>query len=101
MTISQLVQFYAPLAGLLAVVFWLGVLSQRVRNLEERINVLRADHDDGHSDHDMLIEMRTKMSLVVDRLDIFDRRMQGVQRQLGNLMIKGGAGFEHGIETHD
>lgn len=95
MTVTELVQLYAPLAGLLAVVFWLGVLSQKVKDLQERVATLRSDHDGTGSDHDLLVELRTQMRLVVDRLSGLERTMQGTQRQLGNLMMKGGAGFEH------
>lgn len=94
MNITQLVQLYAPLAGLLMVVFWLGVLSQRVKDLQDRVAGLRKEQDDSGDDHDLLVELKTKMTLIADRLDGFERGMQGVQRQLGNLMIKGGAGFE-------
>lgn len=34
MTSAQLLQLYAPLAGLLVLAFWVGGLSQRVRGLE-------------------------------------------------------------------
>lgn len=96
LTVTQLLQLYAPLAGLLAVVFWLGVLSQKVKNLESDIAGLQKDQDDGSDDHDLLIGLKTTMEAMSKRLDSFDRSMQGVQRTLGNMMIKGGASFEHG-----
>ena len=35
MSFAEAIQLYLPLAGLLSVVFWLGVLSQRVKTLEK------------------------------------------------------------------
>lgn len=35
MTAAGMVQLYAPFVGLLALAFWMGVLSQRVRQLEK------------------------------------------------------------------
>lgn len=35
MTAAAILQFYAPFAGMLALSFWMGVLSQRVRQLEK------------------------------------------------------------------
>jgi hypothetical protein len=35
MTAGEIVQFYAPFVGLMALAFWMGVLSQRVRQLEK------------------------------------------------------------------
>ncbi len=35
MTAADVVQFYAPFVGLMALAFWMGVLSQRVRQLEK------------------------------------------------------------------
>lgn len=42
MTIEQLFQLYAPLVGLLGLSFWTGVLSQRVRSAEARVDSLEA-----------------------------------------------------------
>lgn len=35
MTAADALQFYAPFVGLMALAFWMGVLSQRVRQLEK------------------------------------------------------------------
>lgn len=91
MTIAQLMQLYAPLAGLLAVVFWLGVLSERVRALAERVKALERARTDGRDDHDLLVKLETTQEAMLARLDSFDRALQNVQRQLGNIMVKGGA----------
>jgi hypothetical protein len=34
MTVAEVLQFYAPFAGRLGIVYWLGVLSNRVITLE-------------------------------------------------------------------
>lgn len=98
MTVTQLVQLYAPLAGLLMVVFWLGVLSQRVKSLEGQVASLE-EHDGPGGSGERLVRLEVTMESVQSTLLSLDRGMQGVQRQLGNLMIKGGAGFETGAHT--
>jgi hypothetical protein len=40
MTTTELLQFYAPLVGLLGLAFWTGVLSQRVKSADARIKSL-------------------------------------------------------------
>lgn len=35
MTSASMLQLYAPFVGLMALAFWMGVLSQRVRQLEK------------------------------------------------------------------
>lgn len=94
MTVTELVQLYAPLAGLLAVVFWLGVLSQKVKALETTVTELQ-EHDGPGGNSERLVRLEVTMEGVQTTLQSLDRGMQGVQRQLGNLMLKGGAGFEH------
>ncbi len=42
MTIAQLVQLYAPLAGLLILAFWVGRLGQKVDDLKEDVETLKA-----------------------------------------------------------
>jgi hypothetical protein len=88
MTVTELVQLYAPLCGLLGVVFWLGVLSQKVKNLEDCVATLKRDHTDGDNS-DRLIRVEVKMEAMSAELSTMSRAMQGVQRQLGNLMKPG------------
>jgi hypothetical protein len=79
MSLEQLIQVYAPLAGLLAMAFWVGGLSARVRQLEK----------DALS-HDGILErlarLETNSTNIFVRLESIDRGMQSVQRQFGNLM---------------
>lgn len=84
MTASQLVQFYAPFGGLLVVVFWLGVLSQTVKDLKNDVIKLMDQTDDG-SMSERMVRIETLMGGVQTSMEKLDRNMQGVQRQLGNI----------------
>jgi hypothetical protein len=103
MTVPQLLQFYAPLAGLLAVVFMLGVLSNRVKTLESqrRDDNERAERErqemkeaalaivkEGATDHDTLILVAADVTTIKASIGSLERNYQGIQRQLGNLMQK-------------
>ena len=96
MTVTQLFQLYAPLVGMLGLAFWVGVLSQRVKQLEETAKELKDAHDDQNAVFERLVRLEVNMENVVNQLGSLDRGMQGVQRQLGNLMHKGGAIQEFG-----
>lgn len=89
LTVSQLLQFYAPLAGLLGVVFWLGVLSERVKTLSRRVDDLEKAGEEAGGDVRKLVTLEVQMGNVLTRLDSVDRSLSGVQRQLGNLVVKG------------
>jgi hypothetical protein len=84
MTVQQLVQLYAPLAGLLAVVFWLGVLSERVRRLREDVTSLEQS-DAATKDGERLVRLETKMEGVKECLESTDRQLAGIHRQLANI----------------
>ncbi len=93
MTFAQVMQLYAPLAGLLVVVFWLGVLSQRVKSLEEDVKDLKSDGGkDGSSER--IVRLEVKMDGVGEQLASINRNMAGVQRQLANIAT--GQGLPHG-----
>jgi hypothetical protein len=80
MTVTQLVQLYAPLAGLLIIAFWLGVLSQRVKQLESNM-----------PDSKMLARLEVKVEAIEADLQGIRRDIHTIQRQLGNLMTGGAA----------
>lgn len=80
MTVTELVQLYAPMVGLMALCFWVGSLSQRVKDLEKR-------SDDDAPKGDRLTRLETGMEGVKEKLEALDRGQQGIQRQLGNLMM--------------
>lgn len=82
MTVEQLIQLYAPLAGLLCMAFWTGVLSQRVKTLEDSAK-------DEKSSGERLVKVEVTLGTVHDDVQGIKRSMEGVQRQLGNLMTRG------------
>lgn len=77
MTISELVQLYVPLAGLIGMAFWTGVLSQRVRQLENRWTTERADS---------LVRMEAKVDAQGKDLEKISVSIEGIHRALGNIM---------------
>lgn len=85
MSVTQILQFYAPMAGLLCVVFWLGVLSNRVVTLE-REERDRKDREKGVADErDRLVRMETLLDAAKDQMDRMTRELAGMQRQLANI----------------
>jgi hypothetical protein len=100
LSLTQLLQLYAPLAGLLVVAFMLGTLSNRVKTLERERQADKAQGErereemkaaalavvhEGREDHDTLILLAGDMKTVKDTLEKMDRNWQGVQRQLASL----------------
>lgn len=76
MSLAQLVQLYAPFAGLMALSAWMGALSQRVKHLEgEGINQTR----------DKVIALEVKVDNLTVSTDRTGRELAGVHRQLANL----------------
>lgn len=76
MTLTQLVQLYAPFAGLMALSAWMGALSQRVKHLEgEGINQTR----------DKVIALEVKVDNLITASERGTREIAGVHRQLANL----------------
>ena len=90
MTITEILQLYTPLAGLLVVVFWLGVLSERVGQLRSRLTKAEADitilqGEDGHGSV-RLVRLEVQMENIAAQVESMVRAMEGVQRQFANLM---------------
>jgi hypothetical protein len=95
MTVAELVQLYAPLAGLLVLAFWVGALSERVKNLRKDVDELKKRSDAEVGEGGMLermIRMEVKLEGANTQLGSLDRHMQGVQRQIANLMKSPGVG---------
>jgi hypothetical protein len=82
---TDLIQLYAPLAGLLALAFWTGVLSQKVSNLSDRLVKLETESDGDMKTVDRLARLETKMDAQHGELEKVSRNLEGVQRQLGNI----------------
>lgn len=88
MTIPQLLQFYAPLAGLLVMAFMLGALSNRVGTLErerkEDKTTEAALTVAKQNDHDTLIIVASDVTAIKESMAGLHRDMAEVQRQLAN-----------------
>lgn len=100
MTLSALVQLYAPLAGLLVMAFWLGLQTQRVSSLENQVKGLQDEEDQSLDQRDRLIRLEVQMEVATKSLESVDRGMQGVQRQLAVLARSSGAIVEFGGAPH-
>ena len=85
MTLSEALQLYAPLAGLLAVVFWLGVLSNRVVTLEREERDRKEREKSIVDERDRIVRMETTIDAMKGQMDRVVRELAGVQRQLANL----------------
>lgn len=90
MTVPQLVAFYTILSGLGATVaalaFWSGVLHQKVVSQGREIRELKDAKAGERGDRDRLIIIETTLANVRDSQDSMKRALDGLQRQLGNLM---------------
>lgn len=82
MNLTELIQFYAPFAGLMALSAWVGALSERVRNLQASVKKLENEEPSGR---DRMIRLETKMEGVETSIGSIDRSIQGINRQLANL----------------
>lgn len=95
MTLGEVLQLYAPLAGLLVLAFLMGVQHQRTAQLERLTGELRAAGGRavgaGDSVIDRLARLETNSENNTKQLEKIDRQMEGVQRQLTNLMRGGKA----------
>ena len=79
MSAGDAVQFYAPFAGLMALAFWMGVLSQRVRQLEKDSKPETVSAQ--------LARLDERMGSAERQLGSIDGHLQGVHRQLGNIAM--------------
>lgn len=84
LTVQQLFQLYAPLAGLLAVVFWLGVLSNRVANLE----AFKKSQDERNladaTEVASVIRTEEQVKTLFKMVEKMERELAGMQRTLAN-----------------
>lgn len=79
MSVTALFQLYAPFAGIAALCFWVGMLHQRVKTLETSA---KRDREDG----ERLVRVETKLESVEEDVEKILRHMDGINRQLGNIM---------------
>lgn len=90
MTVSQALQLYAPMAGLLAVVFWLGVLSNRVATLEREERDRKTRDLANVTDRDKITRLETLIDGASEKMERFERQLDGVHRQLANIATRSG-----------
>ena len=84
MTLSELLQLYAPLAGMLMLAFWVGVLSERIKGLRADLTDLESSTSAGGLPSIIRLEEQVRnMDVELQKLN---RGVEGVQRQIGNLM---------------
>jgi len=83
-----LMVYYPLIAAVGGMLFWSGVLSQRVRTLEREQAESKKDREGDGSVRDRLTRIETLMEGFQTRMGEFSRGMGGVQRQLANLMGK-------------
>lgn len=91
LSITQLFQLYAPLAGLLVVTFYLGALSNRTKVSENRILKLETKVDGAATDAVHLGRLEERVDGVKISVDKMEREVHGIQRSLSNL-VTGKAG---------
>ena len=86
LTVQQLFQLYAPLAGLLVLAFWTGGLSQRVKSLEEDVKAAHTKLGEVGGSGERMVRLEVQMEQANAKLHAIERGQAGVQRQLANLV---------------
>lgn len=89
MTVENIIALYAPLAGVVGLAFWSGVLTQKVAGVKEDHNT-RLNKLERHSEADTTVAVQigvltANVATVTKNLEKVDRDMQGVQRTLANM----------------
>lgn len=89
MTTQDIIALYAPLAGVVGLAFWSGVLTQKVAGLKED-HEKRLSKLEQHSEADNGVAVQIgvlteRLTTVSKNLEKVDRDMQGVQRTLANI----------------
>lgn len=84
MSVQELVQLYAPLAGMLAMAFWLGVLSERVRAIQERL--LKVESHDTVADAPVVVRLAGDVEGMGKTQTRFARDLENLQRQIVSAM---------------
>ena len=92
MTLAELVQLYAPFAGLALLSFWVGALGERVKNLRKDLDkvLVREAAETGEGGIlERMIRAEIHLENALKQLESMDRHIQSINRQLGNLMKAG------------
>lgn len=93
-TVAGLLQFYALLAGLLGLAFWVGALNERVKAC--RIAIEKLQDDGTIADAPTVVRLEEKVQNLTAAVEKLVRGMDGVQRQIGNFMRAPGKVVEMG-----
>jgi predicted CopG family antitoxin len=96
LTTDNIIQLYAPLAGLAILAAWVGALGQKVSDVVRRLGELEK-----HNETDIVMavtigRLEERINTVVTGQGKLDRDMQGVQRTLANMTSKA-----RGIQSFD
>lgn len=95
LTLTEVAQLFAIGSALAGLVFWSGVLSNRVRNIEKQIE---REEPDGKK----LVRVEVTLENMGLEIASIKRALEGIQRQLGNLMTgRGGFMESHRVEDHE
>lgn len=89
---NDLMVFYPLVAAVGGLLFWSGTLSQRVKTNEREIAALKTDADGAGTLRERLGRFEERLDTLTSNAAQLSRGMEGVQRQLGNLMQRGQAG---------
>ena len=75
-----------------------GVSVNRLKALEIRLAFTENEH---RADHDLLIEIKTKLDMIIQRIDKIESRMDSIENRMGKLEneISGLKGRIDGIEN--
>lgn len=84
--VLQITQLAATLAGLGALAFHAGALSQRVKHLEKEV-FSEAGQKSRSDDHDRLVKVEMTTTSIHEDVHQMKASMVGIQRQLGNLTM--------------
>jgi hypothetical protein len=87
-TLSQVLQLYAPLLGLLALAFWTGGLSARVKALENSVKQLVDEAKGENTVLQRLTRLETQMEGAIEASKEVKRGLDGENRQLSALVVQ-------------
>lgn len=99
-SVSALVQLYAPLVGLLVMAFWLGVLSQRVKVTERRQEKAEVALEAAKLESMTVAVLASKFDDMKETIEKMEREMRGMQRTLANA-FSGKVGTIHKFEQDE
>lgn len=82
MSLAQVLQFYAPLVGLLALSFWVGKLTQQVLDLRTRVKNLEDGQNGGTGATAKFARIEEQVKTIFVTLERMEHGQQAIQAQL-------------------